>query len=454
MLYPQQPTLSLTPANSSPADLAKMSRRAANNNKPAKKYKPRKKYKETPSTQKLNYQIQKLQNELEFQRKKTKELQENILTLKHQKKQREDAIRELTNNVEQTQIAIDTLIQNAQTRKKLKCYIELERVFINENDDDYVSCADNLCIVKLKFLDSNAKIDINAVVIQWQRSYYGQVTDIHGANKMQYQLCADDIGAIIQCEVRLKDDAACFETAVLKGGAIKMSKICLKSAEQDLTQIAKSKEIQFEVVEENTTNALIVQFNRDKVKLRTPKNETLDKEQYNMAMRIELCTINPHRFTIKFASNREYILKSKSSLARDNIAILLRCYIQKIQPTNNHSLYEFYIISTNQKMHTDSLKTLGQITSTSRPRSRSRSGSWGEASVVDEHASIISRILAPITSYSNMNRLSSQKMKSYTNLIGRGNSSKTKMSYFHILQRVRQCRGCRVIRWGLELALN
>ena len=420
-LYPQHTSLSLAPAHSSPPNLGQMTRASStgNNIKPSKS-KPRKKYKETLTTQKLNYQIQKLQNDLEFQREKTKELQEQILTLQHQKRQREDAIKELANNVEQAHIAIDKLIQNDQTRKKLKCYIEIERTLINEdeNGNENISlCVDNLCIAKLKFVDPS--IDVSTVSIQWQRSFCGHIVPIQGANGLEYQLCADDIGGTIQCEVRLKDDTDCFEPAVLKSGAVKMSKICLKSTEQDLTQIDKSKEVQFEVIEENTGNSLILQFNRDKVKLRTPKNETIDKEQYNTGMKVELCTINPHRFTIKLASNKEYVIKAKSSLARDNIAILLRCCLEKLQRTNNKTIYEFYVISSDQKIHKNTLHS----------QSGNRAASGSGSDIMGDPESVISKLLAPITAYSHLHKLSLRKLKSYTNMIARSPRTK-KVSLF------------------------
>ena len=51
---------------------------------------------------------------------------------------------------------------------------------------------------------------------------------------------------------------------------------------------------------EKENKYLILHFNKDKVKLRTHKNNTIDKEQYNDAMKITLSAMNPNSYHLNF----------------------------------------------------------------------------------------------------------------------------------------------------------
>ena len=410
-----------------------------------------KKYKQT--AQKLHYQIQKLNNDLKFERKKNNELNDEISIIRDQKKQREEAIEQLTNNInllksslnqtekskdqildefKQTHNVIDKLIQNEKIQEKLKCYIQIEekqdeqqqQQQNNGNKGGIIHKNENLCIAKLKFIDNT--IDTKSISIQWNRSYFTQLLSIKNANKTSYRISADDIGSIIKCEVRSKDNPDCYETAILKNGPVKMNKICTKIVQENLLKIAKQ-QIEFRVEpdlsESNTSKLLskimkntkdkqlILHFNKDKIKLRTPKNSTIDKEQYNNSMKITLSAMNPNRFSFKFSSSKKYVFLTKTPLQRDNIAILLRCYIERLQRNNNNFLCEFYLRLSNEKTNNDILNKNNSINN-------------GDTLTRDQ---LITKILAPISSNPRI-------LDSFTNISSNNSNSLHSINSLNMLQ--------------------
>eukprot|EP00483_Globobulimina_turgida_P008013 UN08029 len=99
-------------------------------------------------------------------------------------------------------------------------------------------------------------------------------------------------------------------------------------------------------------------------------------------MKITLSSLNPNRFSFKFSSHKKFVFKTKNSFIRDNIAILLRCYIERLKRNNNNFLCEFYLRLSNEKRNYEILnKSKGDNTLTR-----------------DE---LVSKILAPISSNPN-----------------------------------------------------
>merc|ERR1712176_872835 len=182
-----------------------------------------------------------------------------------------------------------------------------------------------------------------------------------------------------------------------------MHKICQRIVQDNLVKIKQHIEFQIEpdLTESNTskllsshlkstkTKLLILHFNKDKIKLRTPKNATIDKEQYNDSMKIILSAINPNRFSFKFSSTKKYVFLTKTPLERDNIAILLRCYIERLKRTNNNFLCEFYLRLNHERLN----KNVGSNDNTLT------------------RDQLVSKILAPISSNPNFKNLSLSSSK-------------------------------------------
>merc|ERR1712130_55676 len=198
---------------------------------------------------------------------------------------------------------------------------------------------------------------------------------------------------------RSKDNPDCYETAVLKNGPIAMRKECADMVEENLLKINKQ-HIEFEVepdlsdsvtaklISANSKSVkgkiLILHFNKDKIKLRTPKNTTIEKEQYNDSMKITLSAINPKRFSFKLSSSKKYVFLTKTALDRDNIAIFLRCYIERLQ-RNNLFLCEFYLRLSNERRNNEILN-------------RDQMGMGTNSIITLTRDQLVSKILAPISS--------------------------------------------------------
>merc|ERR1712154_80322 len=178
-------------------------------------------------------------------------------------------------------------------------------------------------------------------------------------------------------------------------GPISMHKQCADVVQENLLKVNKQ-QIEFEVepdlsdantaklISSNSKNVkgkvLILHFNKDKIKLRTPKNSTIEKEQYNDSMKIILSAMNPKRFSFKLSSSKKYVFLAKSGLDRDNIAIFLRCYIERLQ-RNESFLCEYYLRLSNERRNNEILNRdqMGGIITLTRDQ-------------------LVSKILAPISS--------------------------------------------------------
>merc|ERR1719242_2273152 len=323
-----------------------------------------KKYKQT--AQKYHHQVTKQANDMKADRKRVEALSAELKVVRGQKKQREGAIESLTKTIhtlksslnqteqskdlildefKQTHGVIGRLIENEKIQEKLKCYIQLEGPKGTSTKGSALN--PNLSIATLKWLDPDAsEQDRGDLTIQWNRSYFTELLPIKNANRMAYTLSADDIGSILKVEVRSKDNPDCYETAMLKHGPIRMHAASIRTAEDNLLKIQKQ-HIEFTVEpdlsESNTakllssqlqtakTKTLILHFNKDKVKLRTPRGATIEKREYNDAMKMTLSAMNPNRFSLRLSPDRKYVFLSKSPMERDNMAILLRCYIEKLK---------------------------------------------------------------------------------------------------------------------------
>jgi len=357
-----------------------------------------KKYKERAL--KLHNQATKHFNELKAERKRVDQLNADLDTVRSQKKQKEGFIEELTKTIhalksslnqteqskdlildefKQTHGVIGRLIENEKTQQKLKCYIEVQGPNGSgspSRDKRRGALNTNLSVATLKWHDPEAT-DRGQLTIQWNRSYFTELIPIKNANRDRYQLSADDIGSIIKVEVRSKDNPDCFETAVLKHGPIRMHSSCIRMAEDNLVKIQKQ-HIEFVVTpdlsESNTAKLLashlqsaksqdlILHFNKDKVKLRTHKNATIEKREYNDLTKMTLSAMNPKRFSLRLSQERKYVFMSKSPLERDHMAILLRCYIEKLKveksPHGGFQSY-FYLRSSNERTNSDLMDKLG-----------------------------------------------------------------------------------------------
>eukprot|EP01084_Bolivina_argentea_P285341 489304_1 len=280
-------------------------------------------------------------------------------------------------------------------QEKLKCFIDIQipNEFKENNNNNNNNNNTNLCELKLEFLDNTIDIN-NEISIQWNRSYFTDLIPIKNANKLSYKLSADDIGSIIKVEVRSKNNPECYETSILKNGYIKMNKLCKKIVTENLLKITKQ-QIEFQVEPDlsdlntskqitkkllNNSKYLILHFNKDKIKLRNNKNNTIDKEQYNDSMKIILSSINTNRFSFKFSSTKKYVFFTKTSLERDNIAILLRCYIEKLKLRYDDN--QLYLRLSNEKKNYEILnKSKGNNNYNTLTRDQ-----------------LVSKILAPISS--------------------------------------------------------
>merc|ERR1712176_1472620 len=354
-----------------------------------------KKYKQT--AQKYHFQTQKMTKDLEFERNKSKKLSDDLNASRQQKKQMIDEMNRVRSQmstssqmIDETHNVIDKLIQNEKIQETLKCFVKVDNEQKNANSNANYT---NMTVVKLEFLDES--LDASTISVQWNRSYFTQLIPIKNANKREHLLSADDIGSIIKVEVRSKDNPDCYETAVLKNGPVAMSKACADLVQENLVKINKQ-QIEFEVEPDVSDAAtaklmsahsksvkgkeLVLHFNKDKIKLRTPKNSTIEKEEYNDSMGITLSALNPRRFSFKLSGSRKYVFFAKSGSDRDNICIFLRCYIERLQ-RNNSSLCEFYLRLANERKNHEIVNRdqMGSIITLTRDQ-------------------LVSKILAPISS--------------------------------------------------------
>jgi len=354
-----------------------------------------KKYKQT--AQKYHYQTQKITKDLEFERNKSKKLSGELNASRQQKKQMIDEMNRVRSQmstssqmIDETHNVIDKLIQNEKIQETLKCFVKVDNEQKNANSNANYT---NLTVAKLESLDES--LDASTISVQWNRSYFTQLIPIKNANKREYLLSADDIGSIIKAEVRSKDNPDCYEMAVLKHGPVAMSKVCADMVQENLVKINKQ-QIEFEVEPDVSDAAtaklmsahsksvkgkeLVLHFNKDKIKLRTPKNSTIEKEEYNDSMGITLSALNPRRFSFKLSGSRKYVFFAKSGSDRDNICIFLRCYIERLQ-RNNSSLCEFYLRLANERKNHEIVNRdqMGSIITLTRDQ-------------------LVSKILAPISS--------------------------------------------------------
>lgn len=392
-----------------------------------------KKYKQ--ATQKLSYQMQKLDNDLKMERKKAAEVAAELEVVRDQKQKREQAIEELTSNIQtlrsslsqteqskvqmldefkQTHSVIDRLLQSEKMQEKLRCFVELSsadastspapqengHAKANGNGNGKKGKLDNcnLCIATLRFYDDS--VDTSRITVQWKRSYYTQLLPIKNATKAKYMLSSDDIGSILKVEVRSKDNPDCYETALLPNGPVKMADVCARTAENNLLKISKQ-HLEF-TVEPDLSDAntlkllgaamksakskfLVLHLNKDKVKLRTLKNSTIgeNKDQYNDAMKVSLSALNPNRFSLRLSRERKYVFFTKTPLQRDNIAILLRCYIERLnqQRHGGSLLCNFYLRLNNERTNYAALHKKGAADADTLTRDQ-----------------LVSKILAPISS--------------------------------------------------------
>jgi len=97
-------------------------------------------------------------------------------------------------------------------------------------------------------------------------------------------------------------------------------------------------------------------------------------------MKITLSAMNPKRFSFKLSSSKKYVFLAKSGLDRDNIAIFLRCYIERLQ-RNDSFLCEYYLRLSNERRNNEILNRdqMGGIITLTRDQ-------------------LVSKILAPISS--------------------------------------------------------
>jgi len=376
-----------------------------------------KKYKQ--SAQKYHHQAAKTGNELKAERKRVHELSAQLEVTRDQKKQREGAIESLTKTIQtlksslsqteqskhlildefkQTHGVIGRLIENEKIQEKLKCYVEVQGPNGSGGGGGGGGLNSNLSVATLKWLDPEAA-DRGELTIQWNRSYFTQLIPIKNAHRERYQLSADDVGSIIKVEVRSKDNPDCYETAVLKHGPIRMHSSCIRMAEENLQKIQKQ-HIEFAVepdlndkktqqllapqLQSAKSKTLILHFNKDKVKLRTPRNATIEKAEYNDLMKMALSALNPCRFSLRLSEQRKYVFLSRTPMERDNMAILLRCYIEKLKverAVNGGFQCYFYLRSSNERTNADILNKSG--------------GGNGDALTRDQ---LVSKILAPISS--------------------------------------------------------
>eukprot|EP01083_Nonionella_stella_P040596 110135_1 len=344
-----------------------------------------KKYKQT--AQKLHYEVNKLKNDLTFERKKNCELSAELSMIRDQKKQREEAIATLTNDItslklslsetiqskdlildsyqvyyQQTHSVIDQLIQHEKLQQKLKCFIRVEENEAKSGANINEIC--NLSVLRVEFLD--ASVDVKSISFQWKRSYGTELMSIKNANATQYKLSADDIGSIIHVEVRYKDHPEYYQSAVLEHGAIQMHAACSKTVQENMLKI-KKQQIEFEIAPDLSDAAtetfvssnskasatggqqsMILLFNKDKIKWRTHKNVTVDKEKYNDSMKMTLATTSDQRFSLKLSSSKKYVFLTRSAMERDNIAILLRSY-KYTQRLRRNVLCELYVRMSNER---------------------------------------------------------------------------------------------------------
>eukprot|EP01083_Nonionella_stella_P309909 1099238_1 len=325
------------------------------------------------TTQKLHYEVNKLKNDLTFERKKNCALSAELSMIRDQKKQREEAIATLTNDItslklslsetiqsyqlyyQQTHSVADQMIQHEKLQEKLKCFIRVE-------ENERKVC--NLSVLRVEFLD--ASVDVKSISFQWKRSYGTELMSIKNANATQYKLSADDIGSIIHVEVRSEDHPEYYQSAVLEHGAIQMHAACSKTVQENMLKI-KKQQIEFEIAPDLSDAAtetfvssnskasatggqqsMILLFNKDKIKWRTHKNVTVDKEKYNDSMKMTLATTSDQRFSLKLSSSKKYVFLTRSAMERDNIAILLRSY-KYTQGLRRNVLCELYVRISNER---------------------------------------------------------------------------------------------------------
>eukprot|EP01083_Nonionella_stella_P309908 1099236_1 len=142
------------------------------------------------TTQKLHYEVNKLKNDLTFERKKNCALSAELSMIRDQKKQREEAIATLTNDItslklslsetiqsyqlyyQQTHSVADQMIQHEKLQEKLKCFIRVE-------ENERKVC--NLSVLRVEFLD--ASVDVKSISFQWKRSYGTELMSIKNANE-------------------------------------------------------------------------------------------------------------------------------------------------------------------------------------------------------------------------------------------------------------------------------
>merc|ERR1719420_916190 len=180
-----------------------------------------------------------------------------------------------------------------------------------------------------------------------------------------------------------------------------MADACARTAEENLLKIGKQ-HIEFTVEPDlsdaNTqkllgaamksakSKVLVLHLNKDKVKLRTLKNSTIgeNKDQYNDAMKVSLSALNPNRFSLRLSRERKYVFFTKTPLERDNIAILLRCYIERLnqQRRGGSLLCNFYLRLNNERTNYSALHKKGA----------------GDAADTLTRDQLVSKILAPISS--------------------------------------------------------
>ncbi|ETO21921.1 hypothetical protein RFI_15285, partial [Reticulomyxa filosa] len=233
-------------------------------------------------------------------------------------------------------------------KKSMQCHI-----CVKESKDE--TDVTNLMMCTLEMPNYENKGDLSGHVdIQWYRSCNTEMLAIENACGVNYLLCADDIGSMIQVSVTSKANKDVTERSTMIG-PIQINKKSSKTIHEHLERMAKH-DIEFTLTPDPSTMALlsthlqksktvVLHLNRQKVKIRNSKNTTIQKESYNTGMKLKIHasgddTTNgkasleaiPAPFTIWLKQGPQaYKFLAKTTFERDILAILLRTYCHQLQ---------------------------------------------------------------------------------------------------------------------------
>ncbi|ETO19447.1 spore coat protein sp96 [Reticulomyxa filosa] len=239
-------------------------------------------------------------------------------------------------------------------KKSMQCHI---RVNNNSKDQRHVT---NLMMCTLEMPNYKNKGDLSGHFdIQWYRSCNTEMLPIENACSVNYLLCADDIGSMIQVGIISKANKDVKEHSTMIG-PIMINKKSSEMIHECLEKMSKH-DIEFQLVPDPTdattmallsthlqkSKTLVLHLNRQKVKIRNNKNTTVQKESYSTGMRVKLHAIGDDNtlnekqssesaasaaFTIWLKQGPQaFKFLAKSSFERDTLAILLRTYCQQLK---------------------------------------------------------------------------------------------------------------------------